>query len=220
MLRQTSEQLLGYSFSAKSTTARTDKVKNLTFITGGVRSGKSLQAEKLASESGLPVYYLATMKVCPSDIEQLQRVEIHRKRRPDSWHTHNCPQHADLLLRELAEGPAVLIFDCLSLYVSNILLATDDGDLPDFSSPLNLDIDPYQREAELMLELDKLLFSMEARTDIEFIVVSNEVGWGVVPESRLGRAFRDLLGLSNQKVASRARRAFLVCSGLVLGLKQ
>ena len=79
--------------------------------------------------------------------------------------------------------------------------------------------DPYEKEAEIFASVRDLLDAMLARTSIEFVIVSNEVGWGVVPETPLGRAFRDFLGVSNQMAAAAADRAFLSCAGLRVQLK-
>lgn len=195
----------------------TDKVKNLTFITGGVRSGKSILAEDLAAEAGRPVYYLATMRIFDGDPEQLRRLEIHRSRRPADWQTVDAAFDAHDVVSGLPAGEATAIFDCLSLYVTNILLATADG--VDIAYDAAGPSDPYLKETEVLQKIGSVLAAMEQRPEIDFVVVSNEVGWGVVPESSLGRCFRDFLGLANQEFAARARRVYLACSGLRLQLK-
>ncbi len=191
-------------------------MKNLTFITGAARSGKSLLAEELAAKSALPVFYLATMQIFEEDPEQIRRLDLHRQRRPSQWETIEAPFAAEKIILNLPEENSFVVFDCLSLYVTNILLATAGGG--NGFSELD-EIDPYEKESEVFSAVRSLLDAMSTRTSIEFVIVSNEVGWGVVPETPLGRAFRDFLGVSNQMAAAAAERAFLSCSGLRLQLK-
>lgn len=193
-------------------------MKNLTFVTGAARSGKSLLAEELASASKKPVYYLASMRIYEADPEQVRRLKIHRDRRPANWQTIDAAFNAHEVVSSLPVGKAVVIFDCLSLYLTNLLLGTAGGDNPSCASEA-CNNDPYEMEEGIMEQLRLLIESMEARDDLEFIVVSNEVGWGLVPETKIGRAFRDYLGLSNQLFAREADRVFLTCSGLKLQLK-
>ena len=181
---------------------------NLTFITGGARSGKSALAESLAIESGLPVHYLATMPHWPGDIEVADRVRRHRVRRPPSWTTRESPRQLDETVKGLPPGPSLAVIDCLSLYVSTLLLeGYEEGQ------------DPYARESDVMSGVDSVIEAIAARTDLEFIAVTNEVGWGVVPDTPLGRAYRDFLGLANQSFAARASAVWLLCAGLKIRLK-
>ena len=181
---------------------------NLVFITGGARSGKSALAESLAVESGLPVHYLATMPHWPGDAEVADRVRRHRVRRPASWTTIESPRQLDVTVRGLPAGPLLAVIDCLSLYVSTLLLdGYEEGQ------------DPYAREGEVMSGVDSVIEAITARRDVEFITVTNEVGWGVVPDTPLGRAYRDFLGLANQSLAQRAAAVWLLCSGLKIRLK-
>ena len=182
-------------------------MKNLTLITGGVRSGKSLLAESLANESRLPVHFLATMPLREDDLEQVRRIEKHRRRRPTAWHTIECGACLVAAVESLAPGPAIAILDCLALAITNVMLQNDGEQ------------DPYATEAIVGKAVGEIIGSIEKRPDISFIVVSNETGWGVVPESALGRAFRDFLGAANQEFAKVAERVYLVCAGLKLQLK-
>jgi len=182
--------------------------KNLTFITGGARSGKSRLAERLALESGLPVHYLATMQQWADDDEGGGRIQRHQERRPADWTTHEVPFDLDKAVDTLPAEPAAVIIDCLSVYLSNLLLL----DLDDRENP-------YVREPAIMEKIDLLLRSTAARQEIDFYTVSNEVGWGIVPTSILGRAYRDFLGLANQSLAEAASQVFCVLSGLPVRLK-
>jgi len=184
-------------------------MKNLTLITGGARSGKSKLAEQLALESGLPVVYLATMEVWTNDKEGVDRVRRHKQRRPENWTTLEVPVDVPEAVNALAYGPSIVILDCLSVFVSNLLLVRyEDGQ------------DPYLYEGDIASAVDKLLSTISDHPEKKFIVVTNEVGFGVVPETVLGRAYRDFLGHANQWVAQIADDVRLMCSGLQVKLKQ
>ncbi|MBY0552245.1 MAG: bifunctional adenosylcobinamide kinase/adenosylcobinamide-phosphate guanylyltransferase [Candidatus Obscuribacterales bacterium] len=182
-------------------------MNNLTLITGGVRCGKSALAEKLAAEAALPVHYLATMPRIEADLEQQARLERHRRRRPESWHTIECASRLPSAIRELPSGPAVALLDCLSLEVTNVMLLNGG------------EHNPYGTEDLVIRLVEETIEAIGDRSDISFLVVTNETGWGIVPESALGRAFRDFLGTANQEFARAASRVILVCAGLKLQLK-
>jgi adenosylcobinamide kinase/adenosylcobinamide-phosphate guanylyltransferase len=177
----------------------------LTFVTGGARSGKSSFAERLAASSGAAVSYLATLE--PLDEEMRDRIARHQDQRPAAWQTIEAP-HA--LASAFAEIPAdnVVLLDCLSLWVSNRLLTLDDDPPPPAAAAL---------EAELDGELDMLIAHARER-GAATVIVSNEVGSGVVPPSVLGRVYRDLLGRANQRVSLGADRAWLLVAGRALEL--
>lgn len=183
-------------------------VKNLTLITGGARSGKSSFAEMLADRSGEQVLYIATMEEVIDDGEAVERIKRHRERRPNSWRTLEVPFHVHAAIAEIPRGTQVCLIDCLSLYVSNMLL--DLHEKVDSAKELE---DPIQEAAA------NLLMAMSKRPEIRFIVVTNEVGWGIVPEHKLARSYRDLLGIVNQQFAQSAGEVWLSCVGLQLKLK-
>lgn len=182
---------------------------DLIFITGGARSGKSQLAEKLAKDSGRPVVYLATMSRVAHDQELDDRIARHCERRPAGWRTIEEPLMPERAIREMEPGCLVLI-DCLSLYVSNLLLGMPYAMGPKVTREL---------EENVLKEVETFLSVVVERSDLSFILVSNEVGSAIVPDNHLARNYRDLLGLANQKAAHMAREAYLCVSGLSLKLK-
>lgn len=169
---------------------------NLMLILGGARSGKSRYAEGLIAALpppwNPPWIYVATAE--PGDGEMRARIAAHRARRGPSWQTVEAPQ-------ELAEAvilaqPAPVLVDCLTLWLSNLMLI----------------------DADIEAETVRLERALEAAT-APVILVSNEVGSGIVPEHPLGRSFRDLQGALNQRIAARADRVVLMVAGLPLAVK-
>ncbi|MFP6559899.1 bifunctional adenosylcobinamide kinase/adenosylcobinamide-phosphate guanylyltransferase [Paraburkholderia sp. B3] len=174
--------------------------RDLTFIVGGARSGKSAYAERLARESGLPVTYIATARV--GDSEFAQRVEHHRARRPAQWGLVEAPLDlAGALEAAAAPGQCVLI-DCLTLWLANLLCP------PDAQAPRD----------DWAARIDAFAAACE-RARGTVLVVSNEIGMGVVPLGAATRLFVDELGRLNQRIAALADRATLVAAGLPLALK-
>jgi adenosylcobinamide kinase/adenosylcobinamide-phosphate guanylyltransferase len=177
----------------------------ILLITGGTRSGKSVFAEQYAAAQSDKVAYIATAQIY--DQEMQTRVALHRKRRPDTWQTFEAPYHADQILLEAATKADVILFDCLTIYTSNLLLSD--------STPSNRE----ERFQYIMEEIDKLLyFSRESQAIVLF--VTNEVGMGIVPENALAREYRDIAGMVNQKIAACADEVYLVICGLPVELKK
>lgn len=171
----------------------------LILILGGVRSGKSAFAEGLA-RVGSKVLFVATAEAGDADMKE--RIAAHRRRRPAAWDTLEAPLHLCDALEPVAARYDTVVVDCLTLWVSNVLLAAD-------TVPL---------DTRLLTETDRLL-RIHQRAGGRWIVVSNEVGLGVVPPTELGRTYRDALGRVNQAVARRADRVYLLVAGLALDLK-
>ena len=177
----------------------------LWFVTGGARSGKSRFAERLAAETRREVVYIATME--PLDAELVERVAAHRASRPAGWSTLEAPLDPAGALAGAAPA-ACAIIDCLSLWVSNRLGPLGRDPLPAAVARI---------ERELEAEVERLLDAARAREG-PAIIVTNEVGGGVVPAYPLGRAYRDLLGQVNQRVSIAADRAWLLVAGRPLEL--
>jgi adenosylcobinamide kinase / adenosylcobinamide-phosphate guanylyltransferase len=181
----------------------------ITLILGGARSGKSDLAVKLADDSGGAVLVLATMQ--PADDEMHARVAAHRASRPEGWRTVEEPLDLAGALRAHARPGDFVLIDCITLWVSNLLLAS----VPDADAISTNDA--TVAVAGVGVAIDGLL-SWAAQFNGEAVIVSNEVGLGLVPPYPLGRLFRDALGLANQMLAEHADRVAYVVAGLVLDL--
>ncbi|MBD8237143.1 bifunctional adenosylcobinamide kinase/adenosylcobinamide-phosphate guanylyltransferase [Pseudomonas fluorescens] len=168
----------------------------LQLILGGARSGKSRLAERLAVDSALPVIYIATSQ--PLDGEMNARVALHRERRPDDWGLIEEPVELARVLRENAAVDRCLLVDCLTLWLTNLLML-DDAE-------------------RLAFERDELLQTL-ASLPGEIIFVSNETGMGVVPLGELTRRYVDEAGWLHQALAERCQRVVLTVAGLPLTLK-
>jgi adenosylcobinamide kinase/adenosylcobinamide-phosphate guanylyltransferase len=175
-------------------------------LTGGVRSGKSARALELARErsGGRPVLFVATAQAF--DDEMRARIDTHRAERPPHWLTLEAPiEIASALARRASlDRPAVVVIDCLTLWVSNLLL----------SLPEEADAEPVVAE-----RTRALLAVLRERAETPVIVVTNEVGLGVVPPTALGRRYRDALGRANQLVAAAADEVILLVSGIDVPIK-
>ena len=176
-------------------------------ILGGARSGKSREAERRAAGSGLAVTVIATAEAL--DDEMAARIRRHQADRPAGWRTVEAPLAlADALRREAAPDRC-LVVDCLTLWVTNLLI--DAGHLPP-----GADADELPR---FRRERERLLATLPALPG-RILLVANEVGLGLVPETQLGRLFRDEAGRLNQAVATLCKRVVFVAAGLPLVLKQ
>lgn len=167
--------------------------KHITLVLGGARSGKSGLAERLTEHTRLPKTYIATAE--PRDQEMRVRIAEHQSRRGDDWRTVDAPLDLAAALRRVPPGQVCLV-DCLTLWATNRMLAGHD---------------PDKDSDDLIAAID------ENQSDL--ILVSNEVGMGLVPDTPMGRRFRDIQGLLNQAVARRADTVLFVAAGLPLALK-
>jgi adenosylcobinamide kinase/adenosylcobinamide-phosphate guanylyltransferase len=186
------------------------------FITGGARSGKSAYAEQLAAALDRPVTYVATAEA--GDPEMVERIAKHRLRRPASWTTVEEPRAVAGLLEKIGQRDQTVLIDCLTLLITNLLY--QDWPLQhsgDSTGVLSASV-TEQIEDRVMTEVRRLA-EAAGSGNARVILVSNELGLGLVPASPEARLFRDLAGWANQTMAARADRALMLVSGLALDLK-
>jgi adenosylcobinamide kinase/adenosylcobinamide-phosphate guanylyltransferase len=167
------------------------------FITGGARSGKSRLAERLAEGFGEPLCYIATGEA--RDGEMAERIDRHRQRRGSAWQTVEEPLQLVEAIRAADSGCRAILVDCITLWITNLLFHHDA-------------VEPVLAEVRTLAELLPTL-------QTPLIMVSNEVGMGIVPENALARSFRDLAGHTNQILAEAADEAFVTISGIPMKLK-
>ncbi len=167
------------------------------FISGGARSGKSRLAEKLAEGFGEPLCYIATGEA--RDREMAERIAHHRQRRGDAWQTVEEPLRVGEAIKEADGCCRAILVDCITLWITNLLFHHDA-------------VEPVLAEVRALAEL---LPSLQT----PLVLVSNEVGMGIVPENALARSFRDLAGQANQVLAEAADEVYVTISGIPLKLK-
>ncbi len=186
----------------------------IVLILGGARSGKSAWAEELAARSGRSVVYVATATA--GDAEMSERITTHRAARPSAWCTVEAPLELAGAVRAHARAGEVVLLDCLTLWVSNVIL----GRLAAVSDVEAVPGSDWAKvESQLLGETEELLDSARS-VGVSLILVSNEVGMGLVPPSPLGRRYRDILGRVNQVAASRADSVILMMAGLPVDLRR
>lgn len=171
-------------------------------ILGGARSGKSNYAQKMASSYGGKVLFLATAQAL--DEEMRLRIESHRKARPKSWRTLELACGLGNGIAKHIGDSKVVIIDCLTLLVSNLVGRGGSAE---------------EAERCVRREINSLLRCLD-KVRATFIIVSNEVGLGLVPDNPLGRLYRDLLGKANQAVARRADEVYFMVAGMPTKLKE
>ncbi|MFH1421582.1 MAG: bifunctional adenosylcobinamide kinase/adenosylcobinamide-phosphate guanylyltransferase [Planctomycetota bacterium] len=167
------------------------------FLTGGVRSGKSRFAVNMAKKISGDVTFIATC--IPKDKEMKVRVEKHKKDRPAAWKTVEEEKDIASVLQSLGGKDAVAIVDCLTLLISNLLISGSS-------------------EREIINKIKEIVEATKQSTHT-VIIVSNEVGCGIVPDSELGRKFRDITGSANQLVAAGASEVYFTVSGIPIKIK-
>jgi adenosylcobinamide kinase/adenosylcobinamide-phosphate guanylyltransferase len=177
-------------------------------ITGGARSGKSRFAQELAGRSGESVLFVAT--AVAGDEEMRHRIEEHKRARPAGWRTLEITTHIGSQIEQKSGGAGVVIVDCITLLVNNIF--------SQYSDETGEQIDATLTEKRVTEEISELIECIN-HVDASFIIVTNEVGMGLVPANRVGRLYRDLLGKANQLLAQRADEVYLMAAGLPLQIK-
>lgn len=197
---------ISISYSSRETgDLYTQMSKRLIFLLGGARSGKSHYAETWAREQGHKVLFVATAEAFDEDMRE--RIQIHQSDRPAHWQTLEAPYDTAQHIANYADDYDTLLLDCITLLGSNILL--------------NLPESATQEDANfaLLAQIDELL-DVYKRSNATWLIVSNEVGMGIVPPTRLGRLYRDMLGRANQRLAQHADEVLLLVAGIAWKLKE
>jgi adenosylcobinamide kinase/adenosylcobinamide-phosphate guanylyltransferase len=166
-------------------------------ITGGARSGKSQFAQKLAVEAGGRVLFIATAEAKDEDMRL--RIEAHRKSRPKGWKTLEAPLGVSEIVGQHVGEAQVVVIDCITMLVANIMLQG-------------------RGEEPVLKEIESLVNRMD-KPEATFILVTNEVGLGLVPDNELGRRYRDCLSRANQILARHADEVYLMVVGIPVRLK-
>jgi adenosylcobinamide kinase/adenosylcobinamide-phosphate guanylyltransferase len=172
--------------------------RKLVFITGGARSGKSSFALKEASSVPGRKVFIATAEAIDSEMKE--RIERHRRDRGPGWETCEEPLHLSRAIEEMSERYDVLVLDCLTIWLSNVILAGSDA----------------EREIE---ELVCTIERFAGNSPAMLFIVSNEVGMGIVPDNEIARKFRDFAGRLNQKVAEVSAEVYWTVAGLPVKIK-
>ncbi|MBL7126970.1 MAG: bifunctional adenosylcobinamide kinase/adenosylcobinamide-phosphate guanylyltransferase [Dehalococcoidales bacterium] len=177
-------------------------------IIGGARSGKSHYAQELARSKSGRVLFVATAEA--GDEEMRQRIEEHKKARPATWRTLEVQGHIGNRIRQEIGEAQVVIVDCIALLVNNVLSQHQGAG--------NGQIDQKEAEKAVVDEINALLECCQ-QVEASFIIVSNEVGLGIVPADKTSRLYRDLLGKANQMLARQADEVLMMAAGIPLRLK-
>jgi adenosylcobinamide kinase/adenosylcobinamide-phosphate guanylyltransferase len=173
-------------------------MSRITLITGGARSGKSTYALSLGLRNYSKRVFVAT--AVPFDQEMKERISGHRKERGDQFHTIEEPLELTRVLTDLPGGTEVAVVDCLTVWLGNLYHHFQDT------------------EEKVRMRVEDFLDHLDQPV-CDLILVTNEVGWGIVPENPLARSFRDVAGYLNRRVAQKATNACLLCCGIPLPLK-
>lgn len=195
-----------------------DQMGRLIFVTGGTRSGKSAFAEEVTAALGSDVTYIATARAGDGEMEK--RIALHRQRRPAGWRTVEEPAEVRAAIELWGERSEVILLDCLTIFISNLMLAGEPVNEDD--NPSNTG--PGRREAEaahdreIVQAVEQIAAAAKAAKAV-VVVVSNEVGLSLVSPYPLGRRYQELVGWANQIMAGAADETYLVVAGIPLDLK-
>lgn len=173
-------------------------MNHLTLILGGARSGKSRFAMEHGKKSGVSKYYIATAHAL--DPEMVRRIEQHQKERPADWKTIEEPERISEALRSIEGKADVAVIDCLTLWLSNLLMKLKDD------------------EKQIRDEMDRFV-EVAGGVDLCVVAVSNEVGLGIIPADPLSRLFRDLAGILHQRLAQVAHEVYWMTAGIPVKIK-
>ncbi len=181
-------------------------MSKITFIIGGARSGKSAFAQKLAGKYE-HVCYVATADSAQTsqinDDEMVKRIQNHQKNRPSNWETIEAPLDLDKTISTLDGKLDVVLIDCITIYITNMLLKNSEM---------------VEEEKHIIDTINRLCIACK-KIPPYVIIISNEVGYGIVPDNPLSRRFRDIAGCANQLIAREADSVFLVTAGIETKIK-
>ena len=181
----------------------------MILITGGARSGKSRLAEQFAAQQGDRVLYIATSII--TDDEMAERIVIHQQTRPAQWLTHEGYRELGSVIRQRSAECDAIMLECITTMITNLMF-DKTGDIPAEA------MDFAAIEQRIMAEIEDLIAACLASPCTVYIV-TNEVGFGIVPDNLLARRFRDIAGRVNQRLAAKAKEMYLVVSGIELKMK-
>jgi len=177
---------------------------HIALILGGARSGKSSYAQKLAEDSGKSVTFLATAQAL--DEEMSARIQKHRAERPVHWETLEIPLNISARVKQIKSD--MVILDCITLLVTNLLMQFVKDDLVDETPFMQV----VQNEMEDFL-------SVIGESNQHWLIISNEVGLGLVPPYQMGRVYRDGIGWANQRLAREAEKVLFMVAGVPMVVK-
>ena len=185
-------------------------MSKMILVTGGARSGKSTFAEETVKKFGENVLYIATS--ISFDDEMKDRIKKHKEQRPHEWETLEAFKDFDIVLPDRIVGKSAALIDCITIMVTNIMLETD-------LNWTNINVDDISNiENEVKNEITKLIYTIK-KSETPFVLVTNEVGMGIVPENKMARAFRDMAGRANQMLARASDEVYLCVSGIPVKIK-
>ena len=187
---------------------KNNTTNKVILLLGGARSGKSSYAEGLARNSGEKVLFVATAE--GGDEDMRLRIQKHRLARPPDWRTLEATSDIGSRIEDEIDDEKMVIIDCITLLVSNIFCRLD---AQQFACISDSDL-----EKQVTAEIKKIQDCLR-KTEASFIIVSNEVGLGLVPDNRMGRLYRDLLGRANQMLAQSADEVYFMIAGIPLRVK-
>lgn len=185
-------------------------MSNIILVTGGARSGKSSFAESLCIKQNNKTAYIATSVAF--DDEMKNRVKKHQESRPKSWKTYEIYKDIYSIVEELNKNHDTVIMDCVTLMVNNLMF-TQGIEVDEATSEQLNELENYIRE-----QITKLLEAVK-KTNLYFVIVTNEIGMGIVPENKLSRIYGDFVGRANQLIASYSNEVYFVVSGIPMKVK-
>lgn len=185
-------------------------MSNIILVTGGARSGKSSFAESLCIKQDNKTAYIATSVAF--DDEMKNRVKKHQESRPKSWKTYEVYKDIYSIVEELNKNHDTVIMDCVTLMVNNLMF-THGIEVDEATSEELNELENYIRE-----QITKLLEAVK-KTNLYFVIVTNEIGMGIVPENKLSRIYGDFVGRANQLIANYSNEVYFVVSGIPMKVK-